>query len=73
MFTSLYVNDVFAEINTHELNNSFSIFHHTKVELLMCQVRVNTLRPIQNGRRFADDIFKRIFLMKIFEFRLKFQ
>ena len=23
---------------------------------------VNTLRPRQNGRRFADDIFKRIFL-----------
>ena len=23
---------------------------------------VNTLRPIQNGRRFADDTFKRIFL-----------
>ena len=23
---------------------------------------INTLRPIQNGRRFADDTFKRIFL-----------
>ena len=25
---------------------------------------INTLRPIQNGRHFADDIFKRIFLNK---------
>ena len=24
--------------------------------------RINTLRPGQNGRRFADDTFKRIFL-----------
>ena len=24
--------------------------------------RINTLRPRQNGRYFADDIFKRIFL-----------
>ena len=30
--------------------------------------RFNTLRPRQNGRHFADDIFKCIFLMKMFEF-----
>ena len=36
-------------------------------------VQINTLRPRQNGRHFADDIFKCIFLMKMFEFRLKFQ
>ena len=35
--------------------------------------RLITLRPRQNGRRFADDTFKRIFLMKIVEFRLRFQ
>ena len=33
---------------------------------------VNTLRPRQDGRHFADDIFKCIFLMKTFDFRLKF-
>ena len=27
-----------------------------------CKVAINTLRPWQNGRRFADDTFKRIFL-----------
>ena len=31
-----------------------------------------TLRPKQHGHHFADDIFKRIFAMKIFEFRLIF-
>ena len=30
--------------------------------LNQCWVIVNTLRPRQNGRRFADDTFKRIFL-----------
>ena len=32
---------------------------------------VNTLRPKQNGRQYSD-IFKCIFLMKIYEFRLRF-
>ena len=32
----------------------------TPVELLQCYV--NTLRPRQNGRQFADDTFKRIFM-----------
>ena len=32
----------------------------------------NTLRPRQDGRHFADDIFKCIFLMKMLEFRLLF-
>ena len=31
-----------------------------------------TLRPIQNGRHFADDLLKYILWMKIFIFRLKF-
>ena len=33
---------------------------------------VNTLRPRQNGRHFADDTFKRIYWIKILEFRLRF-
>ena len=36
---------------------------------------VNTLRPRQNGRHFADDPFKRIFLNEnvyIYKFRLRF-
>ena len=34
--------------------------------------QVNTLRLRQNGCHFPDDIFKCIFLMKMFEFRLRF-
>ena len=30
--------------------------------LKLGHLRINTLRPRQNGRRFADDTFKRIFL-----------
>ena len=33
---------------------------------------LNTLRQRQNGRHFPDDIFKWIFLMKIYEFRLTY-
>ena len=33
---------------------------------------VITLRPRQNCRHFADDISKSIFLMKMYEFRLRF-
>ena len=29
----------------------------------------NSSPPDQNGRRFADDIFKCIFLMEMYEFR----
>ena len=36
------------------------------------EFHLNTLRPGQNGRHFADDMFKCIFWMKMFEFRLKF-
>ena len=36
------------------------------------QKAVNTLRPRRNEQHFAEDIFKRIFSMKMFEFRLKF-
>ena len=36
------------------------MFNETSRGLVAC--RVNTLRPIQNGRDFADDIFKCIFL-----------
>ena len=32
----------------------------------------NTLRPRQNGRSFPDDIFKSIFLKKMYEIRLEF-
>ena len=29
-----------------------------------CHIDINTLRPRQNGRHFADDIFKGIFLIE---------
>ena len=35
-------------------------------------ININTLRPRQNGRHFPDDIFKCIFLKKMYEFRLRF-
>ena len=50
----------------------------TQLPTPICVIRLqclNTLRPRQNGRHFADDIFKRIFLkenVKMSEFRLKF-
>ena len=31
-------------------------------DILQSTTHINTLRPMQNGRHFADDIFKRIFL-----------
>ena len=34
--------------------------------------RVNTFRPIQNGRHFLDDIFSAFPWMMIYEFRLRF-
>ena len=34
-------------------------------------VSINTLRPRQNGRHFADDIFKRIFLNENVEISIK--
>ena len=34
---------------------------------------LSTLRPRQNGRHFANNIFKCNFLMKMFEFQLRFQ
>ena len=37
-------------------------FDPTKNELIIRQAYINTLRPRQNGRHFADDIFKRDFL-----------
>ena len=53
------------------LNKNTNIFFHENVfEYVVCELLVilfkpqyvNTLRPRQNGRRFADDTFKCIFL-----------
>ena len=45
------------------LNNSIVMISHTVFFLKkMTDGWINTLRPRQNGRRFADDTFKRIFL-----------
>ena len=43
-------------------------FHVTFVDQMAL---LNTLRPRQNGCHFADDIFKCIFMNKMFEFWLK--
>ena len=34
--------------------------------------RINTLRPRQNGRHFADDTFKRIILNNTFRISIRF-
>ena len=39
---------------------------------MLSDTTFNTLRPRQNGRHFADDIFKSNSWMKMFEFRLKY-
>ena len=51
------------------LRNSFNKVERARVRLhgigilrRTHQKAFNTLRPRQNGRRFADDMFKRIFL-----------
>ena len=53
----------------HSQSKALSIFKMNKMTRSQCIVYVNTLRPRQNGRHFADDIFK---WMKMFEFQLKF-
>ena len=40
-------------------------------KLLTLSIGINTLRPRQNGRHFADDTFKRIFLNKNVEIWMK--
>ena len=45
---------------------------NTSFLFLFLACRLNTLSVRQNGRHFADDTFKRIFLMQMLEFRLKF-
>ena len=47
-------------INKHQ-KDQFEIYHHTSREKL-ATLAFNTSRPEQNGRHFADDIFKCIFL-----------
>ena len=50
-------NDTFIEFQSHDVLSSFdAMFEIIKKD------SVNTLRPRQNGRHFADDILKRIFL-----------
>ena len=39
-----------------------NIFSHVAHNSLILMVHLNTLRPKQNGRHFADDTFKRIFM-----------
>ena len=58
--------------------NIFSFQEYT-FEITICRISaflfrlqcVTTLRPRQNGRHFPDEIFKWIFLMKIYRFELK--
>ena len=44
------------------ISKASEISHLTSVKLAMYGTHVNTLRPRQNGRLFADDIFKCLFL-----------
>ena len=56
---------------------TYFIHHASRSRLVLVMLwrlfdPLNTLRPRQNGRHFADDTFKRIFLMKMLEFWLNF-
>ena len=51
-----------------QYNSLCSSICHIGISADIC---FNTLRPRQNGRHFADDMFKRIFVNEIFEFPIK--
>ena len=57
-----------AATHRPRLNDLAIITHWPPREVIV----INTLRPRQNGRHFADDTFKRIFMNEMLEFRLKF-
>ena len=44
------------------IHENFSKMKNSKVDRWALSLKLNTLRPRQNGRRFADDIFKWTFL-----------
>ena len=71
--------DVFPDIETGPRASTqwyrpnipeYSYFISGRAQHIVCIS--NTLRSRQNGRHLADDAFKRFFLMKMLEFRLKF-
>ena len=62
----LFVEIIFIRCDLHlEEMIMISVSDHTSLYLLLnhlYKTHLNTLRPRQNGRCFADDTFKRIFL-----------
>ena len=73
--SSLYHNLTFAIIITTHSTRTISptsITNQTSNYEPILPHHVSTLRPRQNGRHFADDTFKHIFVMKMLQFRLKF-
>ena len=54
-----------------DMNNDGNPFPRT-ILLTLINVPINTFRPRQHGRHFADDIWSAFSWMKMFEFRFKF-
>ena len=50
--------------NTHKCDLTITLYVVKRTKSSVETKNVNTLRPRQNGRHFADDIFKSIFLNK---------
>ena len=55
----LMTNAELIKTNSNQLSSDFMVKMSPKLSSFL---GINTLRPRQNGRRFADDTFKRIFL-----------
>ena len=67
MITSCFIFHSFKEMSNFSQQLSFNAFIY-----FYCLYSFNTLRSRQNGRHFADDILKYIFLKKMHEFHLRF-
>ena len=51
----------YSVCNIKQLISNLPVYHNRRSEVIKTMV-VNSLRPRQNGRHFADDVFKCIFL-----------
>ena len=61
------------DVKVMKLGNPSSEKYSLDLAIHLHQYHVATLRPRQHGRHFADHTFKRIFLNKKLEFRLKYR
>ena len=70
----LLIHSLTSTVQPLKFRNGQVISSHTLLGvwlLIHAGIKVNTLRPRQNGRHFADDIFKCIFLNENFWIPIK--